>query len=308
MSIQKHVTRMSVYSAICTNAVLYVATLCVVLAAATAQAWEYRPYMGPTANTVLLFHLNETSGSTVTNDNHANFDDVGDATIIGAPTQGVSSVSSLFGTAYATQPSNHVELRYYPSSGPATSDWNALGGDDAAYTFEAWVKWDPATSGAGRQALANARLMQGETATGNEWNLNLVRVSGNTVQLNMTALNTGQLNSSVVSWDSSLWHHIAFTKTYAAGGSYGLADFNLYITPANSASFPINVGTFNGQNDFRIPQSSGGAGKPANLRLWIGAGNIGAFSGLIDEVRISNAVMADFPASDRSDATLITLR
>lgn len=281
--------------------------LVMLLSVATVRAWEYTPHPGPTENTVLLLHLNETSGSTVVNENHANFDDVGDATTVGAPTQGANSVSSWFGTAYGTDSSNFVQLRYYPSSGPATSDWNALGGDNTNYTFEAWVKWDPATSGAGRQALANARLLQGETATGFEWNLNLVRVSGNTVQLNLTAYNTGQLNSAVISWDSSLWYHVAFTKTYAVGGSYGLADFNLYVTPANSASFPINVGTFNGQNDFRITQSSGANGT-ANLRLRIGAGSVGSFTGRIDEVRISNAVVSDFPASDRTSGTLVTLR
>jgi hypothetical protein len=284
-------------------------SLVLLLSACTVGAAEFAPYPAPNEDTVLLLHLNETSGTTVMNDNHANFDDVGDATISNAPARGVSSVTDGFGTAYGVDASNFVELRYYPSSGPATSDWYPLCGDETNYTFEAWVKWDPATSGAGRQALASANLLQGDTATGLKWNLSLVPIDANTARLNLTAYNTGQLNSDDVSWDPDLWYHVAFTKTYTAGGehNYGLADFNFYITPENAAEFPVNVGTFAGENDFRVPQSSGSGGT-ANLRFWIGAGSIGAFSGQIDEVRVSNAVLTDFPLLAAASGTTILVR
>lgn len=281
-------------------------------AATTLRAWEYRPHAGPTENTVLLYRLNETSGDTVFNDKHARFSNVGDGRTNGAPVRGLASVNASFGTAYGCSPSNHVAY-YYPSS---TNAWNDLSGTTHDLTVEAWVKWNPATSTAGRQSLVEMRLVRGTNepyaGTGNWWTLTLERVSDTTARLILSQSgNVGigfQQASQTVVWDSNVWHHVAFTKRYYLNGTTNRSDYCFYVTPTTSTTYPVNVGSFPALPDFYVPRSGGGPGLPPLLKVFVGAGPIGAFNGLLDEVRISNAVVSDFPASDRTSGTLVTLR
>ena len=289
-----------------TAALSLVAVLGLLLAtAATVHAKEFMAYEGPTANTAMLLHLDETSGTTIVNDNHANFSDIGDAATIGSPTLGVSGVNEFFGTALGVSPGNHVEL-HYPS---LPDSWNDLAGNGVDYTFDAWVKWDPSAS-SGRQTMAQAILLRDGADTPYWWRLNLVPDTADSAHLQLEApqgLNNNRFSSNTVAWDADLWYHIAFTQDVIDGADN---EFNMYITPETEtgSTFPVSVGTFTDSGDFYVPRS-GGLTPPPSLGLYFGAGHpdrsVGAFAGLIDDVRISNAVMTDFPAATPEPATAV---
>jgi hypothetical protein len=136
-------------------------------------------------------------------------------------------------------------------------------------------------------------------------------VSATTARLNLSSSGSSpnfQQASQTVTWDPDVWHHVAFTKRYYLDDTAKKSDYSFYITPATSKTYPVNVGSFPALPDFYVPRSGGGVGLPPLLKVFAGSGPSGKFTGLLDEVRFSNAVVADFPSSDRNPGTLISVR
>lgn len=240
----------------------------VVLWAGSAQAAFTPGEYNTDAHTVALYHLNQSSGTAVT-DSSGNGHD---GTLVNSPLP--TWTAGDFG--------NGLHIAGYPENGGFNTGV-ALPGGNAGYTLEFYYKWDYAYIdpvgrlwGAAEADFACAYLVDhGASPATYRIDFGVRRGDGSYAEILTPADNT--LTDS--------WHHIAFTRSYDGTNT----NYAVYVDAVQKAS-----GSF-----------VGGWWDPGN---GVHFGNTGYnASGTFDEIRISSGVRTDFGVPEPATMGLLLI-
>jgi hypothetical protein len=245
------------------------------------------------ANTILLWHLDETAFSTMVggdtidaSNNHINGDIFDDG--LGSALQTVfpSSTTAVAGTAYQfkgldNDPVQRNELR---SSTISTSNWGG-----GAFTLELWVNIANLSKMAGADNTLGRVLAEQRNAGGTalNWSLGLQAdaTDASQFQLRFFTNVSGSAdthNTQSLSWQAGTWYYLALVADPSVAGlQAGQSQYTLYRRTLEGAlsqvdQFTAATATFSGGGQFRIGGEDSGTETDRD------------FYGNLDEVHYSN--------------------
>lgn len=243
--------------------------------------------------TLVLLHLNESSGTAVANDApHSSF---GAWTVEGALARGAASVAPSFGTAYGPFVEGGVSSLCEGRQVAAE-----VCGDRADYTVEAWVKW--AGEGALRrpQVLAGCHLVAGEASLGYGWTLALTPILKTpSVEIVFSYIGGGKgavAKTPEIEWDEDAWYHVATTVSVLPDNPKSSV-FRFYVTPAAQVEKGAQLVATVTNHSVYIPAKA--APGVSGAFFFLGGtnrsgGRMAPLRGLVDEFRISEVARTSF--------------
>lgn len=249
-------------------------------------AWTQTPYVTD-ANTLFLYHFDETSGSTA-NDSSGN----GRHATYGSNV--LTGVSSAAGLGQAIQPAPNSNGRV---SWVDTSTSNTEGQDSFLYdlvqedfTIEAWIRFD-SLNFTGNRFIFNIQPSEHFTY---DLRLSIIGYDNANYGGALSLGHGGSLNHTFTttpySWEVDTWYHIAVSATNTDGAN---SVFRFYINEAGDSTTPDPYYTRTISDLF--PHTS-----LTQRRIEIGGyyniadGSSSYFPGAIDEVRLSNIARTQF--------------
>lgn len=248
------------------------------LFAATATglraAPQEEPYLAD-ADTMLLYHLDETGGSMASdssgNDRHAKY---GVGVTIGQP--GMADFSAA---ANANGASNAVI--HWADTGRGRSSF-LYPAATWSFTFEAWVKLTNATF------AAEAVVFAVQPSVGNkvDYRLTIEPRDDAFRPLGLVFRDSGadRASSGPLTWDTNMWYHVAVVVRQSGGR----ATYHIYRTPMHTtAAIAVASGIGDG-----ITPAAGSDDRIISVGNYYAKDGSRCFRGLIDEVRYSSLARA----------------
>lgn len=249
-------------------------------------AWTQTPYVTD-ANTLFLYHFDETSGSTANdssgNERHATY---GTSVILNQPS--LPGLTNAIKTTY-TENSPQGRVTWKDIANPNGEDsflYNLTSGD---FTVEAWIRLDETFDPGNRTIIA----IQPDGTNTRDFSFGIHRRSlenGGTYHLavgDTTGPNRAWSIGKPITLELGTWYHVAVTGTKLNDTQWS---YKFYYNQAGDSSTPDPL--YTNTNTYLAPDES------TNLRsLGIGsygAWGLGYFPGAIDEVRISNIARTQF--------------
>jgi len=271
--------------------------LCLLLAMSTGMAFSQTSSAAiiehtPDANTLLLYHFNET-----TPDQYAGGADFGDSNYSGSPGPfngfgfDIASDQIVMGQNSVPGLDKAIQLRG-PSATPAAKRNSVTAGDGfgagnywngGSMTIEAWIM-NPLLAG-GDSTTGRLIAISRETAISFSFGLTstgAMKTFGNVTDSSFN------ISTSGLTWNLNTWYYVALVVD-TTGQDAGMAEFSFYRAAYGDTSLTL------------LHSTTGLAPGDANSGLSIGGettANSRSFQGYIDEVQFSNiARSADYLAT-----------
>ena len=259
--------------------------------AAGARANYVSPYTAD-ANTVVLYHLDETAGATTAVDASGNGFDLTAST---SPFDGGASANGLSTAPTFGKVDGGKQLRRTMTA-PDLANF-----DTTSFTIEAWAKNPDLTSIGDHNGILAYRGSTGRF----QFSVFGANTGANAGKLNFnynrddTGAYYGTIQSNGLTWETDKWYHVVVTydsNTAAANDSI----VTFYRNSIDDVSgIPQMVGQLTGQPDIEPLD----AGSTLNLGGFE-TNNQRNFAGYLDEVRWSNGVLTSFNLAIPTPAAL----
>lgn len=249
----------------------------------TGSAMAQTPY-SPNGSTMLLYHLNEISGTTAVDSSGNNRDAVYE---IPKVVLGLPSASASLGTAISSG----------PSEGGTRTCWTDTKGADSVllpatttdFTVEAWVKM----SGGMIAKTQRIAVVQPVGDTKVDWSFEIIG-SGNQYHAGALSVSDSAVSNRVfkgggMTWDANTWYHVAFVYDDLGDGT---ATYSLYRTAAGDTTADLVLST----TTDKLVSNSATGNRMFNIANFYGDSGLQLFNGSVDEVQLSSVARtaADF--------------
>ncbi len=252
-----------------------------------AMIWAQTPYVTD-ANTLFLYHLDETSGTTATdssgNGRHATY---GSAVTINLPSQpgldtsikGANNLSGRTTWKDTANPDGQDSFLYHLTEG--------------SFTVEAWVRLDEDFDYETNRMIV---VIQPDGQALADFSFSIRRRSsddGGTYHLavgDKNGPNRAWSFNTPLDWELGEWYHVAVTGTPT--GTPGQWNYKFYNNQVGDSVTPTAIHSSN--NTMLAPRDTLTQLRTLEIGNYYGGSGLGYLPGQIDEVRISNIARTQF--------------
>ncbi len=237
------------------------------------------------ANTVALYHLNETSGSTAFDSSGSNRNaTIGSAVAVGRPSQPGLGTSMKDAASLSTGRISYLDTT---TTNGQQSVLYTIG--QAAFTLEAWIKFDSLDFTSNAMIVA-VQPFQNATY---DYRLGVLGSSGpNPYALTFGTASSPNLAFTIggLSWAVDQWYHVAVTVENTGPGASDTA-IKLFRNVAGDSTTPSPIYSTT-RGDLVLNSST--AQRQLEIGNYYGANGSYFFPGSVDEVRVSNIARTEF--------------